>query len=166
MIVKRKIREWLRRYLPGEIIGTVTAVTAASIAHFYSSNLIFVAYVGALGEAIGFYSTVFIQQVLVVKGSNRVNLKIFSFSDLTRIISDIFWEFGPAGLLDDLVLRPFFMYIFPGIVGNFTLGILIGKIVGDLSFYFLVICSYEIIKYKKKFSVKTIGTIKATRECN
>lgn len=164
MIVKRKMKEWLSRYLPGEIIGTVSAVTAASLAHWYTSNLIVVAYVGSLGEAIGFYSTVFIQQVVAVNKLNKATPKIFSFSDFTRIISTIFWEFGPAGLLDDLVLRPFFMYVFPGIVGNFTWGILIGKIVGDLSFYLLVILSYEIIKHKKNLSAKTVEPVKEAAE--
>ena len=74
-----------------------------------------------------------------------------SFSDLTKIITGLVFEFGPAGIIDGLLLRPFFMYLFPVILKNFTLGILIGKICGDITFYFLVILSYE-LKQKKEHS--------------
>jgi len=48
-----------------------------------------------------------------------------------------------------LLLRPFLMYVFPILLNNVMLGIFIGKIVGDVSFYFLVILSYEIIKRRQ-----------------
>lgn len=149
-MLKQKIREWLQRYLPAEIVGTITAVSAATIAHLFSENLILIAYIGSLGEAIGFYSTVFIQHILIVSKKNRIENKIFSFFDLTKIISNIVLEFGPAGIIDGLLLRPFFMYLFPILLKNFTLGILVGKIAGDITFYFLVILAYEIKKSSKK----------------
>jgi hypothetical protein len=62
------------------------------------------------------------------------------------IVAKILLEFGPAGLIDDFIVRPFFMFWLPILLNNFTLGIIAGKIVGDVSFYFLVILSYELIK--------------------
>lgn len=149
-MIKQKIREWLKRYLPAEIVGTITAVSAASIAHFFSENLIFIAYTGSLGEAIGFYSTVFIQNILIVSKKNRTENKKNSFLDLIKITANIILEFGPAGIIDGLLLRPFFMYLFPILLKNFTLGILVGKIAGDITFYFLVILGYEFKKRSKK----------------
>jgi len=157
-MVKRKIKEWLKRYLPAEIIGTITAVTVASVTHLFSTNLVIIAYAGSLGEAIGFYSTVFTQHLFIVKKENRFTGKSFFFSDFTKITANIVLEFGPAGLLDCLILRPFFMYLFPGVLKNFTLGILVGKLVGDLTFYLLVILSYEIKKYRKSLTANTNGT--------
>ena len=157
-MIKGKVKEWLKRYLPSEIVGTLTAVAAASAAHFFSSNLIVIAYAGSVGEAIGFYSTVFTQNIIDANKKNRVKHRVFSISDLTKITGTIVLEFGPAGLLDGLVLRPFFMYVFPGILKNFTLGILVGKLVGDVTFYLLVIMSYEIKKYKSNLFVKSNGT--------
>ena len=154
-MIKRKTKEWFKRYLPAEIIGTVTAMGVASIVHFFYKNLIFTAYAGSFGEAIGFYSTIFIQNILLVCKKNKADDKLFSFSDTTKIIGKIVLEFGPAGIIDGLVLRPLFMYLFPVLLKNFTLGILIGKIAGDFTFYILVILSYEISKRtgKKKFHV-------------
>lgn len=148
-MIKRKVKEWLKRYLPAEIVGTITAIGAASIAHLFYKNLIFTAYAGSLGEAIGFYSTVIIQSLLTKIKKNKVENKQFTFSDFSRIFTNIVLEFGPAGIIDGLVLRPFFMFVFPVLLGNFTLGILVGKIIGDITFYCLVILSYEL---KKKHS--------------
>ena len=156
-MANKKVKEWLKRYLPAEIIGTVTAVAAASLTHFFSSNLIIIAYAGSLGEAIGFYSTVFTQHIIGVNKKNRAKQKVFSISDLTKITGNIVLEFGPAGLLDGLFLRPFFMYLFPIVLKNFTLGIFVGKLVGDVTFYLLVILSYEIKKYKNNLQANTNG---------
>ena len=149
-MVKLKIKEWLKRYLPAEIVGTVTAVSAASLAHLFSENLVFIAYAGSLGESIGFYSTVLVQNILMISKKNRTENKRFAFSDFIKIMASIILEFGPAGLIDGLLLRPFFMYLFPIVLKNFTLGILVGKFVGDFTFYVLVVLSYEINKRNRK----------------
>jgi hypothetical protein len=149
--MKQKIKHWLKRYLPAEIVGTITAIMGASGANFFSDNLIFIAYVGSFSEALGFYVTVFIQNILTEIKRNRITGTRFSFSDFWIICSNIIFEFGPAGLVDGLLLRPFFLYFFPILIKNFTIGVLVGKIVGDFAFYILVIISYEIaIKHKNK----------------
>ena len=145
-MIKNKLKEWLKRYLPPEIVGTITAVLSASIAHIYSSNHIAIAYYGSLGEAIGFYSTVLFQHVIIVIKENRdINRKLTPAA-FVLIARNIVLEFGFAGLIDGLLLRPFFMYLFPLLLKNFTLGILFGKIAGDFTFYVLVIISYELKK--------------------
>ncbi len=148
MLVKRKIKEWLKRYLPPEIVGTITAIAAATLAHHFTSNGITIAYVATLGESIGFFATVFIQHLIVVIKKNKIIDKSFSFLDFTKIMGSMAIEYGPAGIIDSFLLRPFFMYIFPSLLSNFTLGILVGKIVGDFTFYLLVIVSYELKKRK------------------
>jgi hypothetical protein len=148
-MILQKIKEFSKRYLPAEIIGTLTAIGAASIAHLFSDNHVFIAYIATLGEAVGFFSTIFIQQFLTFSKKRKIENKQFSLSDISKIISHVLLEFGPAEILDSLVLRPFFMYLFPSLVKNFTLGILLGKIAGDITFYLLVILSYEMQKRLK-----------------
>jgi hypothetical protein len=150
-MVIRKIKEWFKRYLPAEIIGTITALSAATVIHNLYENSILTAYVGSFGEAIGFYSTVLIQNILVVAKKNKIDNKIFHFSDFGKIIGNLVLEFGPAGLIDGFLLRPFFLYLFPLLLKNFTIGILLGKIAGDFTFYILVIMSYEINKKNRKY---------------
>lgn len=149
-MILQKIKELFKRYLPAEIVGTLTAVSAASITHIFSDNHIFIAYIATLGEAIGFFSTIFIQHFLTFSKKRKTENKQFSLLDISKIISHILLEFGPAEIIDGLVLRPFFMYLFPLLIKSFTLGILLGKIAGDITFYLLVILSYE-MKKKLKF---------------
>lgn len=146
-MVRNKFKGWLKRYLPAELVGTITALLAASIAHGFDQTAIFTAYIGSFGEAIGFYSSVVIQHVLLFKKRHKKDSIPFSLSDFIRIILAILVEFGFAGLVDGLLLRPFFMYLFPILLNDFTLGILVGKIAGDITFYLLVILAYETKQY-------------------
>ena len=145
-----KGREWLKRYRPAEIIGTLTAIISASVAHLFSKNNILIAYPGSLGEAAGFYGTVLIQRIMIADRKTKRNHKKISLHDFIKIFSGIILEFGPAGLIDGLLLRPLFMYLFPLYLKHFTLGILAGKFMADITFYILVIASYEITKRKHK----------------
>lgn len=151
-MIKQKFKEWLNRYLPPEIIGTVTAIGVASIVHAFSENHILIAYSGSLGESVGFYSTVLIQNFIIANKKHTIENKIITFSEFIKIFKNIVLEFGPAGLIDGLLLRPFFMVLFPVLLKNFTLGIFLGKIAGDITFYILVILSYEIRKKRKKIT--------------
>ncbi|MBI3235630.1 MAG: hypothetical protein HYZ42_16595 [Bacteroidetes bacterium] len=140
---KLKIKEWIKRYWLTELVGTITALSSAYIAHIYDYDLLLVAYIGSIGEAVGFYTTVFIQNLIRINKKCKKEHRAFSFTDLYKTMIQIALEFGLAGVIDDLLVRPFFMYIFPLILNNFILGILIGKFVGDFVFYLLVIMSYE-----------------------
>jgi F0F1-type ATP synthase assembly protein I len=148
-MIKQKGKEWLKRYLPSEIVGTVTAMAAAAITNTISKNPIVIAYSAALGESIGFYSTVLLRDILRANKKQKLKNKTIDFREFIKIITTIILEFGPAGLIDGLLLRPFFMYLFPILLGNFMFGIFIGKITGDITFYFFVIVSYEINKRRK-----------------
>jgi len=147
-MIKTKLKEWLKRYLPPEIIGTVTALLSASLAHHYSNNHIAIAYYGSLGEAIGFYSTVLFQHLFLLIQKNKAEYRKLTLPTFIHVAKNIVLEFGFAGIIDGLFLRPLLMYIFPLYLNNFTLGILLGKLVGDGTFYILVIVSYEIKKLK------------------
>jgi hypothetical protein len=149
-VLRIKLKEWGKRYLPGEIIGTVTAVGAAYLAHVVYKNPLIVAYAGSIGESIGFYSTVILQNLMDANNKCKSENRNFLFSDFRKIVASIAIEFGPAGLIDDLLIRPFFMFVFPILLNNFLLGILIGKFVGDFTFYILVIMSYEFKQWHMK----------------
>lgn len=151
MGLKQKLSSWVKRYLPSEIVGTATALSFATVANQYSTNGVVIAYVGTIGESIGFYSTVFIQQVLEIIRIRKLQNRTVKYQDFFKVLTSIIIEFGPAGLIDSLLIRPFLLFIFPILLNNFTLGILLGKIVGDVCFYGLAIMSYE---FKRKTNYK------------
>lgn len=143
-MTKRKLKGWIREFLPAELLGTVTAVVAAYIAHQFYDNGIFVAYIGSLGEVVGFYLALIIQRIAALRKQHRQDKRPIKGYSFSLIIADLVLEFGPAEILDSLLLRPFFMYLFPILLRNFTVGIFIGKLLGDVAFYVLVILSHGI----------------------
>lgn len=63
-----------------------------------------------------------------------------------KTIRNLVFEFGFSEALDSFVVRPFCMYIFPILTNNYGVGIIIGKIVADVSFYIPTIIAYELRK--------------------
>ncbi len=145
--MKQRLRTWTRRYLPGEIIGTVTALGGAAIARSLGYNPVVVALAATCGENIGFYGYNFIREASRhlknhegLYGRHRYLLAALQSS------RDVGIEFGPAEIIDSLLLRPVCMYQFPRIVGHLGVGIVLGKLAADVGFYLVAICVFELGK--------------------
>ena len=57
-IDRPRVRGWVVRYLPLEVLGTLAALGSAWIAYRASGSLAVAALAGALGESIGYYALV------------------------------------------------------------------------------------------------------------
>jgi len=147
---EKKVNKWLKRYLLPEIAGTVVAVCAATLFNLFCNNKVIVAYAATVGEAIGFYSTMFVSDLLTENKKRKLKNVKFNFKNIFKIFLSLLIEFGPAGIIDGIFLRPFFMYLFPLVFKSFTFGIFIGKIVGDIMFYLIVMLSNEYNQLKNK----------------
>lgn len=143
--VRRKLREWVGRYLPAEILGTVTALAAAWTVHAASDSLISAAVAGTIGEGLGYYGCMAVREVRYHDARHRHHGWLRRrWLTGTRTIRDLLIEFGPAELVDSLLARPLFMYLLPSLLDNFTAGILLGKLAADVVFYGLAIGAYEL----------------------
>jgi len=142
--VKGRVKEWIKRFLPAEIFGSLLAVTASYITLHLTGNKILAAYAGAIGDTTGFYTTIIIQGSVAHRASLKNENKSFTLLSFLYVFKNMLIEFGPAEILDSLFLRPFFMYIFPVLLHNYPLGVLTGKIASDISFYIPVIISHEL----------------------
>ena len=139
-----KRSEWLRRYIPAEILGTVTALIGAWSVYAHSHSFIAATASGWLGEGIGFYGY-FVTLELVTNGKRyhehtfvkRVSLAIAAAS------TNLLVEFLPAELLDNFIIRPYLLYLLPHYVHPYPLGFLAGKFSADALFYGLAIVGYE-----------------------
>jgi len=143
-LIKRKLREWLRRYLPAEAFGTVGALLGALIAHATSGNAVVVSYAGTWGENLGFYGYMAFREMRVNRRLRKPGQP--SWVVLWRTVRNLVVEFGPAEYADSFLLRPFCMYLGQQATGSFILGILSGKVSADILFYFLAILFYELRK--------------------
>jgi hypothetical protein len=152
-----KAKEWTRRYGPAEIIGSVLAVAGAFVAPEITRNLmgissqygwvkdVAVAYGGMIGENIGFYGTIITLELrsdrrqLIEQGS------LYGLRAAALTAWNLLLEFGPAEILDSLVIRPLAMGVGAGLLGQGP-GVIAGKIVADFAFYIPSIVSYELRK--------------------
>ncbi|HEU5486150.1 MAG TPA: type III PLP-dependent enzyme, partial [Microlunatus sp.] len=102
-------------------------------------RLVVAAYASALGEGIGFYAGYLVTRYLRedIAGPRRRRWAV--------ILAAAVVEFGPAEILDTVLVRPAAMFIGAWTTGNVVAGVLIGKVVADLVFYGLAITSYEML---------------------
>jgi hypothetical protein len=144
---RRKLLEWARRYLPAEALGTSTALAAAWVEYALSGSLVSAAIAGTIGEALGYYGYIVIREVLRHGGGRRLRGAPRRRWRLgIKTVRDLLIEFGPAELIDSFLARPFFMYLMPSLLHDFTAGILVGKLAADAIFYSLAIGAYELRK--------------------
>ena len=142
--VKTKIKGWVQRFLPAEVVGTIVAIAVSSLTHYYTNNAVMAAYAGSVCETIAFYATIIIHDALITSKKLKEEGKTLSFRGFVYLLRNILFDFGLAELMDSLLLRPLCMYIFPIWLGNYPLGILVGKVASDIAFYLPVIISYEL----------------------
>ena len=139
-----KGREWLARYLPLEIIATLTALIGGLLATVFTANAVAIAYAAAWSENIGYYALAFAREMRSLSSTDPA-----SPSRPLRAIKNLVLEFGPAELVDSVISRPFCMYAATWATGSVGIGIIVGKFAGDLIFYGLAIVAYEYRKLRR-----------------
>lgn len=139
--MKLKLKEWLLRYLPFEIVATACALVGGLVAYHLTRNSAVIAFVAAWSENIGYYTTVFARELRQKSKKQKI-----SFANFLKTMRDVVFEFGVAESLDNFLLRPFFMYIMVIVLGNLLLGLIAGKIITDIFFYGTAIVFYEMRK--------------------
>jgi hypothetical protein len=104
-------------------------------------NAVIAAYAGATGDTFGFYTPIIIRDARAMRKELRLKNKPFGLMAVLHLIKNMLLEFGPAEIIDSAILRPLFMYYFPILLHNYPVGILAGKLAGDVAFYIPVTIS-------------------------
>lgn len=137
---RRAARGWLARYLVPEILGTVAALLAAWGSYELTGSLAVAAIAGTVAETIGYYA------VIVVRTVRGHASTVGPLGTLWRSIRSLAAEFGPAELVDTLLVRPTLLWAIPLAMGATPLAWLVGKIASDVVFYAITITSFELAK--------------------
>ena len=143
----KKLREWVRRYLPCEIAGTIGELGGAAIAYLATGSLAAAAITATIGASAGYYAAAYISALRWSyrdNGDRRWPSRMV-VSNLLALRS-VAVEFGPAELIDSVAVRPVAFYVGPLIFDNTVLGWIFGKLVSDVAFYLCAIFSYERFK--------------------
>ncbi len=126
--MKTTLLRWLKRYGPAEIFAIAGVYAGFFLAEYFADITWVSAYAGAMGENVGFYGAIII---------HRLRAK----ENLWHVLA----EFGPAEILDSLVLRPLTLYIGAESLGP-MIGLLVGKLAGDILFYIPVVATHELMR--------------------
>lgn len=145
---RNKLREWTRRYLPAEILGTITALLAAWISFEHTHSYLAATAAGLLGEGIGFFGY-FITAELATHSREYRDKPFFKRIGLiiAKASTNLLVEFGPAELLDTYLVRPVAMFIIPQHIHPYVVGFLVAKFSADILFYAIAIAGYETRKH-------------------
>jgi len=149
----RKVREWSARYLPAEIVGTISAVTCAFIVFNSTGERGAAAIAGTLAENVGFYGVMIGTEWWRQRRAGRIGLLSTGWHTMRVMVA----EFGPAEALDSLLLRPLSMYSGPFVTGEIASGSLLGKLLADAIFYVLAITSYEFARHRARSRGGPVG---------
>ncbi|MBX7434128.1 hypothetical protein JDV09_18695 [Mycobacterium sp. Y57] len=141
---RQKIGEWLRRYLPCEIAGTVGELGGAALAYAITGSLAAAAVAATIGASGGYYAAAYLNAVRWSHRAlaHRPPLARLVLANLLALRS-VAVEFGPAELIDSVIVRPIAFYAGPLLFGNVAAGWIFAKLVSDVGFYACAIVSYE-----------------------
>jgi len=144
---RSKLREWLRRYLPCEIAGTVGELGGAAVAYLMTGSLAAAAITATIGASAISYAAAYTSALRwnYRDNSHRSWPPRGALSMLLALRS-VAVEFGPAELIDSVAVRPAAFYVGPLLFDSTVAGWIFGKLVSDVAFYLFAIVSYERFK--------------------
>ncbi len=145
-ILHIKIKEWVLRYLPAEITAIIGAMLGGLVIHYIFGNPILTALGGTWGENIGYYGKILHSDY---KARKELDEKVTLFG-FVKVIRNAVVEFGLAEYFDSFLIRPLTMYFFTKWSGNVAIGLFLGKLSADVTFYAPTIFFYEL---RKKYLV-------------
>jgi hypothetical protein len=129
---------WARRYLPAECAGLACALICGLAASYAFATPALTALSGAWGEMIGYYTVMFRTEIQSTRPIAGHTLR-----PTLRAVRNLVVEFAGAELLDTLLIRPAAIYALTIYSGSIPVGLLLGKLSADVTFYVPVIAAYE-----------------------
>jgi hypothetical protein len=139
---RAKASDWLRRYGIAECAGLTCALVGSFTVRRLTGSNIAAAYGGAWGESLGYSSVIILRDYLAAARAAHAAGRSVGARDAGGVATGLLTEFGPAALLDTLVVRPFTMGVGMRLIGP-RIGLIAGKIAADILFYLPVIFMYE-----------------------
>lgn len=144
--LRRKAWEWLRRYAPNEVAGWVVELGGAVVTYRLTGSYAAAVVVGTIGASVGYYATAYVNGVRWAYRAQTGSRPTRALTANVLALRSIAIEFGPAEVIDSILIRPVLLYAGPFLVGNVALGWVLGSLAADVAFYVMAIFSYERFK--------------------
>ncbi|MFY7909460.1 MAG: hypothetical protein ACOVO2_07910 [Emticicia sp.] len=146
--MKNKVFEWIKRYLPAEIISIILTLASSVFTYKLTKNNLTTALVGTWVGNIGYFGTILLTDIFQTNRALAYKNKPYTLKIFGRNIRALFVEFGVAEFFDSLFVRPTLMYYLPVWLNDVSLGVIIAKFTADITFYVPAIVAYELSKKK------------------
>jgi hypothetical protein len=140
--LRAMVQDWLARYGVAECCGIILALIGSLAMRRLTGNPIAAAYGGAWGETIGYAASIAWRDVVAEARTHNKAHESFGVRSVGRLLSRWVTEFGPSGLLDTFLIRPFAMGVGMHWFGSVR-GLVAGKLAADILFYIPVVFMYE-----------------------
>ncbi|CAB4898329.1 MAG: hypothetical protein F2825_00710 [Actinobacteria bacterium] len=134
----RRLAPWVRRYLPAELAGTAALLLVGLLTLQRTGSLVGTAVAATVAENLGFYA-VALGRIAAEQRRGGARGRTLVGRTLGLGVA----EFGPAEVLDSLLVRPAALWVGATVVPPAALGLLAGKVVADLLFYVVAASSYR-----------------------
>ncbi|MDR3678670.1 MAG: hypothetical protein P4L41_01815 [Flavipsychrobacter sp.] len=141
-----KIKEWLKRYLPAELLSTAATLGGGIIAYRIWNNATAIALVATWAGNLFYFGYILFNDVYWTKKTLHAHNKKYNSITFFKNIHAFVVEFGIAEVLDSFLIRPLLIYYLPLVIGNLFAGLLLAKFIADITFYIPAILSYEFAK--------------------
>ncbi len=152
---RTKIAEWLHRYVPSEIAAIATAYFGFWYFFTITKNHTIASFASAMLENVGFYSVILIREILKGRKHAAARHRTYTMNAFMKTCGALLIEFGPGELLDSFFVRPLTIGIATHYLGM-HLGVLIGKLSADVTFFLPTIMIYE---FKKSYMARNAETL-------
>lgn len=141
--MRARVREWIWRYLPAELISIVATLLPALILAGQGSSRVTIALAGTWCGNIGYFGTILLRDVLKTRKGLRIVGHPYTSRSFLKNLRALLIEFGLAEVIDSFFIRPALMYWLPIWTGSLTWGLVAAKFMADLTFYLPAIFFYE-----------------------
>jgi hypothetical protein len=146
--MKKKLIEWAKRYMPAGIISSTATILSSVFTYKTTQNHLTTALVGTWVGNFVYFGYMLIVDVFTTNKELVSKNKTYTFKTLVLNIRALVVEFGFSEFFDSLFIRPMLMYYLPIWVDDIWLGIILAKVVADITFYVPTIIVYEYSKKK------------------
>ena len=132
-----KLKLWWARYKYPELIATFVFFLIHFLAIDTFEHGLFYTYLMTVVEYCAYYSVVLWQRCY------RSSKRSSRFIQPMQIIGNILLEFGPASVLDFMIIRPTCLFICAQTLELGFWNVVVGSCIADVIFYAMAICCWE-----------------------
>jgi hypothetical protein len=116
----------------------------AAITYGITGSVAAAAVVATIGASVGYYAAAYLAAVRAAYRAQLASSRVSrALTANGRALRSVAIEFGPAEVIDSLIIRPLAFYFGPILFGGMVAGWIFAKLVADVGFYALAIFSYE-----------------------